>query len=156
MINQNMSYTNNKNGVYKSYNCHIFFITMNMKIILNSYYKHIPLIRIIYTFNMASASSSLSLVPSNNVSTSSDATLQGITGPQGPPGIQGQQGSKGLTGDQGPQGDKGLSGDRGSTGPQGLSGIQGIQGITGPQGLAGFQGDQGATGPKGLTGDKGI
>jgi len=52
MINHNMSYTNNKNGVYKSYNCNILFITMNITIILNSYYKHIPLIRIIYTFNM--------------------------------------------------------------------------------------------------------
>ena len=41
------------------------------------------------------ASSSLNLIPSNNVSTSSDTTLQGITGPQGP------QGAKGLTGDKG-------------------------------------------------------
>ena len=41
---------------------------------------------------MASASSSLNLIPSNNVSTSSDATLQGITGTQGPQGIQGLQG----------------------------------------------------------------
>ena len=52
MINQNVSYTNNKNGVYKSYDCNILFITMYMTIILNSYYKHIPWIRIIYTFNM--------------------------------------------------------------------------------------------------------
>ena len=54
MINHNMSYTNNKIGVYKSYRCHILLITMIMTFILNSYYRHIPLLRIIYTFNMTS------------------------------------------------------------------------------------------------------
>ena len=54
MINHNMSYTNNKNGVYKSYNCHILFITMIITIILNSYYKDIPLIRIIYSIHITS------------------------------------------------------------------------------------------------------
>ncbi len=81
------------------------------------------------------------------------SSLQGATGPQGPPGLVGSTGPQGPTGLTGPQGQSGLVG---STGPQGPIGLAGATGPQGPIGLTGLTGAQGPTGLIGITGAAGT
>lgn len=64
-------------------------------------------------------------------------SVEGVAGPQGPPG------PTGATGSQGPPG------ATGSTGPAGSAGAQGPTGATGSQGPAGSTGATGSQGPAG-------
>ena len=75
------------------------------------------------------------------------AELDEITGPEGPPGEVGPPGPQGPGGELGPQGPVGPPGPVGSGAP-GPQGETGPRGIVGPQG-AGDQGPQGEVGPAG-------
>ena len=71
---------------------------------------------------------------------STGASMQYLSGSQGPRGETGLQGETGSQGSQGLQGEPGLQGLQGETGSQGLQGepgLQGLQGEIGPQGLPG-------------------
>lgn len=82
--------------------------------------------------------------------------LPGVTGATGPSGSQGPQGTSGMTGPVGPSGPQGLTGADGPTGPQGPAGATGSQGATGPIGPSGLRGATGSTGPIGGTGATGA
>ena len=127
-------------------------------------------------------SSQFALDFSNNVNDiktliSSDTSVNGPQGVQGPAGSNGAQGAQGFNGSNGAQGAQGVNGSNGSQGVQGPqgdtgsngaqgatggNGDQGAQGLQGPQGLQGVQGmdgsttNTGATGPQGNQGNQGI
>lgn len=76
------------------------------------------------------------------------AELDEITGPEGPPGEAGPPGPEGPEGELGPLGPVGPPGPEGPLGTLGPQGDIGPRGIVGPQG-AGDQGPQGERGPAG-------